>query len=396
MARRLAAMLAAAVFAVSGCGGDAEPTSAAPQVDTSKLDPGNYPTTPLDLEQSRTDATGLKLEAIRIASVTPLLMEIDNRLVFEPATYVSRLVVPPNVESFLGTPVTPEGFDAVAPGLLSGWYTRGLRRADMSLGLRATLYTLRFSTADQAASAVRQLGDRMTGDPVTIPNHPAARATALAEHAILDPWLSAWLAHGDLVLHVEINDPLTRPFDPGNLATLAQRIFDAQIAALQNFAPTPADQVRSLPLDVDGLLSRTLPMEEGQRSGGMDPSALYPGQAALHIENKPNLAKAAFEDSGVDYVTIAGTRVYRARDAASATRLSAALQAQSADQYAPIESPPNLPGAQCLELTDKYVYTSKHVCWITVGRYVARVPHANVQGVHQRTSAQYILLANGV
>jgi hypothetical protein len=380
------------VLATSACGSNPKDSAMAGEIsiDLAKLDSGSYPITPLDVEKTRAEDSGAWQEGIRIGNATPLAMDIDNRFIFESHNFYKRVIIPKKSSA-----VTI----ASAPGLIAGWYTHGQRRAEANFGRTMQIHTLRFSNADQASTAARLLSDENRGDSLQIPDHPTAHNKYATKVNSGAPWMSSWLVHGDMLLHVTILDPINIPVVPAQLAELTKRVFDKQIDMLKNYSPTPIDQIPSLPLDVDGILSRTLLLEKDRVvTSETYLAAVYPKQAALHPELYPNLAKAAFDDAGVDYVAEAGARVYRTRDASSATRLIAAMHAQVADGYKKMEAPPNLPTAQCFDHDTKADVSSSWryvaVCWISVDRYVARVTGFGAQDVNQRTAAQYRLLAS--
>ena len=276
-----------------------------------------------------------------------------------------------------------------------GWYSSGQRRESPIVGSTATIYTLRFAQADQSEAALTALSDRTVGENLSIPGYPMARGKYRTDDSLIAGASNTWLVHGDLLLHVAITDPLDLPVDPTTLADLTKRAFDKQIEMLKNYSPTPLDKISSLPLDVDGLLSRTIPLDKDELPvNGPDPSAVYPKQALLHAENYPDLAKAAYDDAGVDYVAEASSTIYRTKDASSTTRLIAAIESWFTKDYAKIDGPPNLPGARCMTpKPDGSSSIYNPVCWIAVDRYVAEVTGRNPQDLHQRTAAQYKLLA---
>ncbi|MEV2218715.1 hypothetical protein AB0E01_02410 [Nocardia vinacea] len=398
---RIYAALLALMLATSACGNGTpdDPAANSPAIDIAKLDSGNYPTMPTDIDSTRTDDSGAVREAIRIGNATPLLMEIDTRFIFDYHKAFGRVFTPKDSPYFSGAGVESKDFNTVFPGLVAGWYTRGQRRNETMAGRELTAYSIRFSTADQVRTAVDGLADRTPGDTFAIANHPAARTkyTAMTETGY--PSMSSWLAHGDMLLYVRVDDPVSMPFDATENADLVKAAFDKLIDSLKDYSPTPLDKIASLPLDVDGLLSRTLPLTKDQMPArGANPSGVYPRQAALHAEQHPNLAKAAFDDAGVDYLAAASAFVYRARDAASTTRLITAIEDQTIDMenYDKVDNPPNLPIAHCYNAKPGVKYASDYppTCWVPVGRYVAQVSSRNIQDVYQQAAAQYKLLAS--
>ncbi|WP_330252317.1 hypothetical protein OG874_40580 [Nocardia sp. NBC_00565] len=405
MGRRLricaTALASTLALTVGACGNDTNNDAAlsSTAVDISKLDSGNYPTTPSDVEKTRTDDSGAVREAIRIGAAIPLVMDVDNRFIFDYHTYISRMLTPRSKPNFTGTKLESEEFNTIAPGLVAGWYTLGQRREESGLGREIEMDAIRFSSSDRANAAAQALADRTLGEGYRIAEYPAARTTYVPKVPYGSPRMASWLAHDDMLLYVRVDDPVSIPFNPAEQADFVKRAFDKLVDGLKGYSPTPIDQIKSLPLDVDGLLSRTLPFDKDNRPGGSDPSAVYPKRAAMHFERHPNLAMAAFDDAGVDNIAVSATAIYRTRDISSTTRLIAALEAPVIDEenYAKVDSPTNLATAHCYNAKPGISSASNYppVCWIAFDRYVAKVNGRNVQDLHQRTAAQYKLLASG-
>ncbi|MEV0293280.1 hypothetical protein [Nocardia sp. NPDC050710] len=399
---RLSALVLAAALAVGACGGNDDPSSVHADIDISALDSGNYPTTPIDIEKARTVDSGAIRESIAIGAAMPLLMDIDNRFIYNSRSASSRMVTPAVPPDFyIATGIDTKEFNAIVPGVVAGWYTFGQRREDMSIGRSAELYAVRFTNVDTASAASRILGDRTTGTDYRLPDYPGAISRVRDKIDYRSATMNSWLAHGDMLLHLRIEDPLSVPFDPVPLAELTKRAFDKQIDMLKNYTPTPLDKIAAQPLDVDGLLSRVPTFaKEHLPVNGANPWGVYPLRSTVHSESHPDIARAAYEDAGMDYLVV-GEKViiYRTRDSSSTTRLTAAMQEQVADKetYKKTDSPPNFPSAQCFEVKPgvSSAYQYHPVCWFSIDRHVAQVHGRNVQDVHQRTAAQYKLLVAG-
>ncbi|MFD0365897.1 hypothetical protein ACFQZZ_31040 [Nocardia sp. GCM10030253] len=392
--RILCLTVAATLGALTGCG-QSGGSADSPTYDVAALDVGNYSTVPRDSEASRTALSGPRLEAARIGDATPLPMEIDGKLVFKPTIYWERRITPADPRELPS--IDKKEFNDLTQGLVAGWYTRGQRR-EYSPGSALQMFTLRFTDATQAETAATRIADRqretLPGEPVTIPGIPAAKA----KWSVSKRYLDAQLTKDAMLLLVRVEDPITEPVNTAPLAELAQRAFDKQLEGLKSYTPTPVDQLTSLPIDVDGLLSRTLQMERSpsEKDGG-DLSMVLAKHAALHTEFYPGLAKAAFEDAGVDLVAFSDDRVYRTKDKDAAERLIAAFIDQEAKGYKTIDSPPHMPGVKCFDLRDPKGNTYRYppVCYVAYDRYVARVENKNVQQLYQQAAAQYKLLTQG-
>lgn len=380
--RIFAALLLITTVAVSGCG-DSHTAPPEPAVDIAKLDSGNYPTTPQDVEKAKTPESSAVQESIRMADVVPLMMDIDSRMIYSPGlSEAGTAAYPPPI---LDKDTT---FSDVAPGLVAGWFTRGRRRSDMELGLAADMTVLRFGTAEQAANAARAIAGNERGQypgkaTATIPEYPAAQADLSQYDA-----LRTWLVSDTYVVSTYVSDALTTPPDPAPLIDFTKKVLDRLIDGLKTFRPTPADQLTTLAADKDGLLGRTLPADKPSATTGV-----YSPHAALHRQMRPDLSKRAFDDAKVDLVSSNADTVYRTADSAAAHRLRAAFLDELSVDYQPIDGPPGLPTAKCLKNRDPD--ESELRCYLTYDRYVAEVMDTQPQILYQQTAAQYKLLAAG-
>lgn len=260
------------------------------------------------------------------------------------------------------------------------------------------MQTFRFESPDQARAAAPRFADVLDreapGEQATIPEHPQARATWSPTGKSLD----SLLVHDIYLLRVRVEEPVNDPPQMSALLELTQKALVKMVEGLRNFSPTPVDQLASLPGDTEGMLARTLPMEESNAGDGPDPSMVLTRQAWLHSDNYPLLSKAAYADAGVDLVSVSGTTLIRTRDTPSAERLVAALIARAPEKYRTIDSPPNMPGVRCFERKDLNamdVVSYPTHCYLISDRYVAYISGSNTQQVHQVTAAQYKILEWG-
>ncbi|WP_218717714.1 hypothetical protein [Nocardia sp. MH4] len=381
---------AAALILLCSCGGTE--TSTADSVDPSKLDSGNYPTTPVDVETLRTPTSGELREALNIATNTPIPFEYDPRFGYGSFDNRKQFVTSETPPEFSDSGIGSRQFTKEVPGLVAGWYVLGYRRALPDLGRGIETYTLRFETPELARLAAQKLTAGSPGIPIQIDGHP----DAISKTTPLEPFhtatVRAWLPHEDMLLYIQVADPVSRPFDPVDSAAIAKRFLDAQVDRLKSYKRTPLAEVRNLPLDIDGMLSRTLPDSEPNSR-----TAVYPIRAAISMAKEPFTYGPAYTDAGVDYiVSRGGAFVYRTRDEAAAARLSNAFDKKNKDDSGLLaaDPPPNLPTAQCyaVDPNAKITKNTPPSCRIVVGRYVARIGGANLQDTYQRTAAQYKLL----
>ncbi|MEV0061820.1 hypothetical protein [Nocardia sp. NPDC050718] len=377
------------MITLGACGSN---ESTAPSIDATNLDVGNYSTTPLDVETLRKPSSGAVREAIRIGDITPIPFEYDSRFAFGLDYPRSQIITPdePPYPDEFGIDLKREQFTTEFPGLVAGWRTHATRRLNSGMGRNIDTYTVRFDSTDSARNAVDKMGRLAPGDTHPVDGYPQAIAKVIPPESENSAKISTWLAHEDMVLIVHITDPVSRPLDLRDNTELVRKFYSSQIQRLQTYSRTALAAISQLPLDFDGMLSRTFPAEKATSK-----IAAYPAHVALSQMQMPVPASAAFTDAGVDVVVQSGAIVYRAKDAAGAERLSAAFAngvlsaGQPTGEAAP---PPNLPSASCSPAGPDR--SQPPTCRFTVGRYLVRIAGANLQDTYQRVGAQYRLLAD--
>ncbi|WP_431964173.1 DUF7373 family lipoprotein [Nocardia sp. bgisy134] len=383
------ACLTALLALTVGCGSEPEAS-----VDTSALDPGNYPTAPRDLSALRTADSGAVRESIRLGSLVPLPMDLDSRLVYGRTNFAGHHYTARN-PPYRGSGISNlENFGERVPGLVAGWHTGGSRRANRNFGLDVSIALLRFGTPEQATHAMHLLANKgiekyPPKQTLEMPGYPTGRTYLSAHDSV-----QSWTAQGVYLLWTFVSDGLATPPDPAPLLAFTKKLFDRQFELLRGFTPAPVGEFADTP--TDDLLARTLAAE---RPGTLDDvTGTYTVPAALHLESRPDLARRAFDDARVDLVAYAGSRVYRAGDPAAAARLTAFLAAQAPSGYDPIAAPPGLPETRCFREDSGPPQSARiileHRCYFSHGRYVAEVTANQPQDLAQRTSAQYLLLAH--
>lgn len=375
---RCLGLTVAAVALIAGCG-TSDGNTTTPNIDVATLDSGNFPTEPRAVEI--TSDTGNYLEAIRIAEVTPLVVDIDPRYSHQRLRYRVDRRNTPDSPPILYSISDEARFADLAEGFVAGWQSNGERRPQLLLGREATLYNLRFGTAEQAEAAMARIADRQAAD---FPGASAAVdgfTNARSKWSVDKRYLDTWLTQDTMLIGVHIEDPVSEPADPAPLREFTRQALTTQLEMLRDYQPTAVAELGSLPADTDGLLGLTLPIEDEDRTaGGHDRSWVGPAHAALHPENHPAQVAAAFTDAGVDLVASAEARLYRAGDADGAVRLMAALTRLDADGYLPAQAPPNMPGAQCYAVEgepDSVLYPP--FCYFAYGRIVGRLDGSNIQ-----------------
>ncbi|MGW0182019.1 DUF7373 family lipoprotein [Nocardia sp. NPDC003345] len=364
---------------VAGCGGGGSP--ATPQVDASALQPGNYPTIPRTDEQLRTPANTELLEPLRMAEAVPRIAEIDPKLAYVHVSTAGKFFTAQHPPTKYDEGIGLENFSAAIPGLIAAWGGNGQRREDTVLGRNASITLMRFSDPAAAAHAAAVLADARRDsvkNSIEIPGHPLSHGRITRYDAV-----AAWVPHAEFMIYTYVGAGVDIPPDPNPLATLTARLLDAQIEKLRNFRPTPVSELERLPLDRDGLMAVTLPPDEGV--GEM----VLPPEVALQLAPRPGLTQRAFDDARVDLVMRGASSIYRAADAPAAKRLQAFFVSQRDSSYQAVDPPPGLPSASCAEETE----TIKRIeCAFTHGRHTVVVEAGQLQDVHQKAAAQYLLL----
>ncbi|MEU4598263.1 hypothetical protein [Nocardia sp. NPDC023988] len=372
----------AAICMISGCGEDAAHSTT---VDTGMLDSGNYPTSPRDVEAVRSPAAGAIRESVRIGEHSPIPFEYDHRFAYGPDYPRFQIITPqepPYIDEF---GLERADFHTEFPGFVAGWHNFATRRPQMNMGRIIDTYTLRFETPEQARGVAEKMSRLSAGETRTVQNYPGSYTKLTVGETSK---LRTWLPHEDMVLYIRVTDHVSRPFVESDNLAIVERFFDTQIEGLRDYKRTPVGEVATQAIDIDGLLSRTLPADKP-----LTRHTIYPAHVALSLSRTPARTALAYTDAGVDLVVVADAFVYRTRDPEAAERLSSAFDdtAISPNQTPKADPPPGLPSAVCFT-GDPDMNISPN-CRFTVGRYVVRVPGTNLQDAHQRAAAQYRLLA---
>ncbi|WP_459549349.1 DUF7373 family lipoprotein [Nocardia sp. X0981] len=371
--------LLATVFIAASCGtGDTE----TPEVDTSALQPGNYRTVPRSTEEVRTPLNIAILEAVRLGRTMPAVSEVDPRLVFVHHTYAGGYYTAEHPPTEYHEGVGIANFSTVVPGLVAGWSVNGQRREQPSLGRNASITLLRFTDAARAQHAAQVLSTNPRNElvrAIEIPGHPEARGHVTEYDSVM-----AWTPHAEYLIYTYVGMGVDIPPDQRPLAELTTRLLDAQLGNLRGYTPTPLSELAELPVDVDGMLARTLPPTDEGTAEAVITSAM-----ARQLVGRTDRTGPAFDDAGVDLVVRAEPWIYRAEDAAAAQRLQAHFVSSLDPEYRVVESPPGMPMAHCAEHSEQ---TASFQCLFTNDRYTVVFSGQQLQELHQKVAAQYLLL----
>ncbi len=391
------ATLAAATAAVSllaGCTtvttGDAtkDPSFKPGDAIVSLLNPGNYPTAPKPGPALKPGAeSGRLIDAERLGEFVVGPWEVDPTL------------------SSIGVNVTglfldAERLNSVEPGpmkqiakdhqLINGFGSgRGtIRGADHDSQL--VILVLRFPTADLANDTARQFAAQATpvdraspNQQISIPGHPEALAheSTTADRRFT---VSSYTPHGPYVLYHYASSDV-------NIDTATQfvaKALDLQSARIDKFQPSDPAQFATMQTDPEGLLPRTVPTKEHKGNQG-----LWGPGGILHFSDDPLQTGAALTAAGVDVVSVRGTHLYRAKDAAAATQLAQKFtEPDGKNPTEPGPTVPGLPSAHCQATDTAAVKARIYSCAAALDRWVYTASSLQPFDATQRMASQYLLL----
>ncbi|GGN91652.1 hypothetical protein GCM10011610_52120 [Nocardia rhizosphaerihabitans] len=391
VAVRATALLA--VAALTGCtvAGTPEPA----RVDLSALDFGTYQHVPL-VAPDGDDYSGRVLESVRIGEV-----------MINPAKADAALSLPADSK-----PTVPLPTPAKVSGVLSEQARAVLDKYGMVAGFQVagtdsvrtrglSLLALRMPDSDAATKAAADLDatDAAVSPDnvaVTIPNYAAARAHWRPTVASM----AATVARGSFVVSVLVTHPTP---DAAALIALIGKAFDAQLPELDRFVATPIDQLASLPLDGEKMLTRLIPEKLGRWSRPavllIDREQIAGGKTLLHASgvvygpNVSYLNGTRQQRSAADAFAMIGfDGLMRYPDAVEARRaFDRGTRSLAADGLRTVAGPAGLADIECLD-DDAGQPAVRYACRVLHGRYIATVFAPQEQQAKQKAAAQYSLL----
>ncbi|OHV03783.1 DUF7373 family lipoprotein [Mycobacterium talmoniae] len=417
--RRPASLIAAAlVAAVAGCtstvpGSPVTATNApgsSDGVDVAQLDPGNYPTKPqAPLGNAGDDRKGAWIEARRMANNVVGPWEVDPALISaEQAIGVVGVVKDGNALSIILGDGEPIGAAATAHNFVVGFsssrnaYTGPAKAENQQKSL--TNLVLRFPSPEDAAAAATEMtaasatvqGFATTEPkptrPMPIPRNAATSAVTFDSLGGAD--VLAYTAHGTYVLCQQAYSK----DGPDAAAELIATTLDKQGPLIDQFQPTPVDQLANLPIDPDGLLIRTLPPEAQEMTVN---NGVYQPHAELHFHADPPRSHTLFDATHLQLATQGKASVYQTPDAASAQKIVDGFAAEAAEEglggggkYVPAAGIKGMPGAKCLMSEDRTSGRTFFYCLAVAGRYAIEASAVQQLAAHQLVSAQYLMLTS--
>lgn len=387
----------AAVLLIAACGTDSvqgAPTTAsteqaAPTVDVSALDVGNYPTTPQPpLGAAGTEFAGKLADARRLADFVVGPWDVDPQLVESYLTLPATVLKSADALSFLASKAVAEaaGRHPFINGFLSS-----RKSADESILQNAVV---RFADDAAASAAATDMADTALAEPVSgatrsrvaVPGHDDALTST---YPFTDPTVGreqstvrSFTAHGPFVLMQTSQSYQGLDAALGMVA----KALDAQKPLIDQFTPTPPADFAGLPLDPSGLLARTILVPAADAN--VNQNWAYGPRGALHFQTNPVDGAGLLSQAGTDLVASGETAVYRTTDAAAARTLAeATVKQELADQAQPADPVKGLPESKCVQSPALGFY-----CVVGADRYVVNAQSAQLRGAHQMAAAQYALL----
>ncbi|MGK8464019.1 DUF7373 family lipoprotein [Nocardia cyriacigeorgica] len=411
LSRTLCALLLILVTATTGCAVAGHPRPEQP--DLSRLDVGTHDVGPLTEPADQSERYGRVIESVRMGEAVIDPAEVNPDLGYALGTVrASPLPTPVKTNGLLAAPAR-----AVLQryGMVAGFVVGGADRDVSSIpvvgsGRMMTLLLLRLPDADaarQAAQEIDAIDAAVSPDNVgvVIDRHPSAQA----HWRPAVPTLAATMADGPFVISLLIGH--TSP-DRAAMAGLAADTFDAQLARLRDFRPTPRDEIARLPLDRDGMLARMVPEKPGQwqypaaisvstvETAGWN-SAVIPkgvvfGPRAAHLR----IGRASEHGPAGEPLELLGYNggndsLGRFADAATARRdFDAFADEAETPGYGPVDAPKGIPDVRCVQYLSAGPQWPRYSCRLLYGRYQAFLRGRTLESTHQRTAAQYALLVS--
>ncbi|MEV6771360.1 hypothetical protein AB0N05_22335 [Nocardia sp. NPDC051030] len=395
---------AVAIVCTAACGSDSSSaaTPTEPTIDLAALDVGNLPTQPKAFDK----VTGLEMakivEAWRLGNALPLPSEIIPEAKYAPSAQGGAIRTFMDMSSAamgMRTSADSAALNEAAKGFVSGFVTTGRDSLVGSLSYELDNVVLLFSDEQSATDAATAMGRLdLAGDAgnreVQIPKYP--NAIAYTTDNISGPGqLHSWYATGRYVILSYVYDSVMselKTADVPKLIDRAERSIDAIKPRVAAFQPTPQDKLLDLMADQDGMLARSLSTVVTDQSKRGIPG-VYDRHGGLQISGAPEIDAKLFEEAGVDRVAWRGDFVYRAQDAAGAAKIVAS-RGETTRKFVRVDSPKNLPNAQCRKYASASKYDIAYYCYVSHGRYAAEVAANQLLDAQQRISAQYALLVN--
>ncbi len=388
-------LLALGAATLTGCSQSVTGHVAQPpaHTDVDGLNPGNYPTEPRP-DLGKAGNLGTYVEARRMADFVTMPFDVDPRLT-DPCEYAGPLSRAASLGTHLDT-VFPE---SAVTNYVAGFVTCGW--SDKVGALRNAV--LRYKSPKDAAAAATELGDKggpdtsmfngkdgPTATPTSIPGHSESKGLTWQDGRAI---VVAYTAHGPFLLVQSAFLDSHQDADPA-LKWITETLTQ-QIPFIDEFEPTPADEIADLPLDPTGLVARTLEPPPDQQTRLV--FGQYGPHGFLAFSDDPATDEKLFAEAGVTELVFGGAHVYKTRDAAGAEQIVTTwADIKDKDTYwDPIDPATGIEGARCHQQVNKPGTDDArtlYACLFTVDAYAVSVTAAQLANLRQKTAAQYLLL----
>lgn len=393
--RRSKAIMAAVLLitaCAAGCGSGHGGQAADPAIDIGTLDFGPYDATPQAMGKPKNHDQARMMEAERLGDTVPLAMDIDPALTFGGGTGTVVFEDPQATELHNFGDFGHIAQDA--PTLIGGYISYGIDSRTND-GIELVNAVMLFPDEKQAADAAtalehRDFTDKPDNQPVPIPEYPGA-------HAHWEPGTQAidsWYATGKMVVFTSDYDHTKIWFHHTDLPALVAMVtksLNTVVPAIAKFTPTPVNELDDKPMDIDGMLGRTMVRPKAATGEWMNPPVVLHAHAALGWSTDPITDQQTFQKDGVDLYAEYGNILYRARDAAAAQDMRDEL-GDPAKNFKSAAPPRNLPIAKCRQYHGPAGDAVHFYCSVAYGRYAAQSWGEQLLDAQQRISAQYAIL----
>lgn len=395
---RAASLLCLVGALVIACGSVVSGTPVRQEADLSRLEVGNYPTVPRHLGTAKTLKQGRIRESQRLADYVALPFEADPSYTEDSTGGIQRHIVLDS--KGMGNLVINDTFDDVAKDLVAGWVNRWDTGGPPEAPRRTlAIAVLEFPDAATASIVAATLEhDDFTyhstnlpwymadSEPVSFPKYQGTKAHWRPP----TPALVSWTVRDRYVVFVKIIDDTAAPDLPA-LIGRTEHMLDVALPLLDQFRPTPADQLRSLALDPDDVLARTLATNP-DFLWRPDPDGVFTGRGAVFGLESTNLDFLTTGD--IDRIAFGDTTVFRSRSAAGARRIwqKWADELRTDQNRQMIDPPKGIDGEIVCARPNQQSQFDVFLCIFQVDRWTVQAPGRQSQDLFQKVSAQYALL----
>lgn len=387
---RTALLAATLLVTAAGCATVLPGEAVRVRPDLSVLEVGNYRTEPTEYGTAGSEKAARIREGHRLGDHVVLPFEVDPAY----TEHVGRREAVVLDRRDMASLVINDTFDEVAAELITGWVhtwaTAGVfpDRQEMSV---AVLMFPDAATARRVAADLEHDDYTYNADnqPVQLTKYPHTKAHRQPGTASL----VSWTGHDRYVVFVEYTDFTNRAGLPA-MVQRTEALLDVQLPLLDEFEPTPTDHLGDIPLDPDALLGLAYPKTE-QMIAVSGPPGVFRGRGALHALS--GVAGLDFLTAGrVTGIALADTVVMESESVAGAKALWTRFRppADRPDEGRVIDAPRGIDDdVECFARKVTTNSAPSNFCVLRTGRYFALIEGIQVQELHQKTSAQYALLA---